>query len=51
MGDVRVCKNYTGIALISLPRNVFTKITESKLRENLEITIGESQHGFRKTST
>ena len=46
--DAKECSNYRGITLTTLPGKVFTRVIENTLRERLEDTVGESQHGFRK---
>jgi hypothetical protein len=47
-GDPKSCTNYRGITLTSILSKVFTRVIEKRLREKLETTMEETQHGFRK---
>uniref|UniRef100_A0AAV2JL93 ribonuclease H n=1 Tax=Knipowitschia caucasica TaxID=637954 RepID=A0AAV2JL93_KNICA len=46
-GDRRVCSNYRGITLLSLPGKVYSKVLERRLRPMVESRIQEEQCGFR----
>ena len=46
-GDQRVCSNYRGITLLSLPGKVFAKVLERRVRSIVEPRIEEKQCGFR----
>ncbi|KAL7857954.1 hypothetical protein AOLI_G00180560 [Acnodon oligacanthus] len=46
-GDRRVCANYWGITLLSLPGKVYAKVLERRLRPIGEPQIEEEQCGFR----
>uniref|UniRef100_A0AAV2MSF8 Endonuclease/exonuclease/phosphatase domain-containing protein n=1 Tax=Knipowitschia caucasica TaxID=637954 RepID=A0AAV2MSF8_KNICA len=46
-GDRRVCSNYRGITLFSLPSKVYSKVLERRLRPMIESRIQEEQCGFR----
>ena len=46
-GDQRVCSNYRGITLLSLPGKVFAKVLERRVRAIVEPQIEEEQCGFR----
>lgn len=47
-GDKRVCENYRGITLMSVPAKVFARIIDKRIRNRIENTIEETQCGFRK---
>ena len=42
------CDNFHGIALLSVPSKVFTKVISNRLKSRLELLLRESQCGFRK---
>lgn len=46
-GDRRVCANYRGITLLSLPGKVYSKVLERRVRPIVEPQIEEEQCGFR----
>ena len=46
-GDQRLCANYRGITLLSLPGKVFSKVLERRIRPIVEPQIQEEQCGFR----
>ena len=46
-GDQRVCSNYRGITLLSLPRKVYSRVQERRLWPIVEPQIQEEQCGFR----
>ncbi|KAK7916510.1 hypothetical protein WMY93_012271 [Mugilogobius chulae] len=46
-GDRRVCSNYRGITLLSLPGKVYSRVLERRLRPIVEPRIQEEQCGFR----
>uniref|UniRef100_A0A8C5CRJ5 Reverse transcriptase domain-containing protein n=1 Tax=Gadus morhua TaxID=8049 RepID=A0A8C5CRJ5_GADMO len=46
-GDQRVCANYRGITLLSLPGKVYSKVLERRVRPIVEPQIEEEQCGFR----
>ena len=45
-GDQRVCANYRGIILLSLPGKVYSKVLERRVRPIVEPQIEEEQCGF-----
>uniref|UniRef100_A0A8C6NPK6 Reverse transcriptase domain-containing protein n=1 Tax=Nothobranchius furzeri TaxID=105023 RepID=A0A8C6NPK6_NOTFU len=45
-GDLRVCSNYRGITLLSLPGKVYSKVLERRVRSIVESQIEEEQCGF-----
>ena len=45
-GDRRVCANYRGITLLSLPGKVYSRVLERRLRPIVEPQIQEEQCGF-----
>uniref|UniRef100_A0A8C6NUK4 Reverse transcriptase domain-containing protein n=1 Tax=Nothobranchius furzeri TaxID=105023 RepID=A0A8C6NUK4_NOTFU len=45
-GDLRVCSNYGGITLLSLPGKVYFKVLERRVRSIVESQIEEEQCGF-----
>uniref|UniRef100_A0A671UC54 ribonuclease H n=1 Tax=Sparus aurata TaxID=8175 RepID=A0A671UC54_SPAAU len=45
-GDQRVCANYRGITLLSLPGKVYSKVLERRVRPIVEPQIEEEQCGF-----
>jgi len=42
-GDWRVCSNYRGITLLSLPRKVYSRVLERRLRPIVEPQLQEDQ--------
>ena len=46
-GDRRVCSNYRGITLLSLPGKVYSRVLEKRLRPIVKPQIQEEQCGFR----
>uniref|UniRef100_A0AAY5JXR8 Reverse transcriptase domain-containing protein n=1 Tax=Esox lucius TaxID=8010 RepID=A0AAY5JXR8_ESOLU len=46
-GDRRVCCNYRGITLLSLPGKVYARVLERRIRPIVEPRIQEEQCGFR----
>uniref|UniRef100_A0A8C7WW66 Reverse transcriptase domain-containing protein n=1 Tax=Oryzias sinensis TaxID=183150 RepID=A0A8C7WW66_9TELE len=46
-GDRRVCSNYRGITLLSLPGKVYARVLEKRVRPIVEPRIQEQQCGFR----
>ncbi|KAK7884420.1 hypothetical protein WMY93_027543 [Mugilogobius chulae] len=46
-GDRRVCSNYRGITLLSLPGKVYSRVLERRLRPIVEPRMQEEQCGFR----
>ncbi|KAK3523969.1 hypothetical protein QTP70_017490, partial [Hemibagrus guttatus] len=46
-GDRRVCSNYRGITLLSLPGKVYSRVLEWRVRPLVESRIQEEQCGFR----
>ena len=46
-GDQRVCANYRGITLLSLPGKVYSKVLERTVRPIVKPQIEEEQCGFR----
>uniref|UniRef100_A0A674MGB6 Reverse transcriptase domain-containing protein n=1 Tax=Takifugu rubripes TaxID=31033 RepID=A0A674MGB6_TAKRU len=46
-GDRRVCSNYKGITLLSLPGKVYSGVLERRVRQIVEPRIQEEQCGFR----
>nr|XP_049578940.1 vacuolar protein sorting-associated protein 4A isoform X1 [Syngnathus scovelli]XP_049578941.1 vacuolar protein sorting-associated protein 4A isoform X1 [Syngnathus scovelli]XP_049578942.1 vacuolar protein sorting-associated protein 4A isoform X1 [Syngnathus scovelli]XP_049578943.1 vacuolar protein sorting-associated protein 4A isoform X1 [Syngnathus scovelli]XP_049578944.1 vacuolar protein sorting-associated protein 4A isoform X1 [Syngnathus scovelli]XP_049578945.1 vacuolar protein sorting- len=46
-GDRRVCSNYRGITLLSLPGKVYSGVLERRVRREVEPRIQEEQCGFR----
>ena len=46
-GDQRVCSNYLGITLLSLPEKVYSRVLERRIRPIVEPWIQEEQCGFR----
>ncbi|TWW54144.1 hypothetical protein D4764_0165650 [Takifugu flavidus] len=46
-GDRRVCSNYRGITLLSLPGKVYSGVLERRVRQIVELRIQEEQCGFR----
>ncbi|TWW67270.1 hypothetical protein D4764_02G0003110 [Takifugu flavidus] len=46
-GDRRVCSNYRGITLLSLPGKVYSGVLERRVRRTVEPRIQEEQCGFR----
>ncbi len=48
-GSQSECDNFRGIALLSVPSKVFTKVISNRLKPRLELLLRESQCGFRKS--
>ncbi|KAK3516631.1 hypothetical protein QTP70_022033 [Hemibagrus guttatus] len=46
-GDRKVCSNYRGITLLSLPGKVYSRVLERRVRPLVEPRIQEEQCGFR----
>ncbi|KAK3556337.1 hypothetical protein QTP70_007103 [Hemibagrus guttatus] len=46
-GDRRVCSNYRGITLLSLPGKVYSRVLERRVRPLVKPWIQEEQCGFR----
>uniref|UniRef100_A0A671UP04 Reverse transcriptase domain-containing protein n=1 Tax=Sparus aurata TaxID=8175 RepID=A0A671UP04_SPAAU len=46
-GDRRVCSNYRGITLLSLPGKVYSRVLERRIRPIVKPRIQEEQCGFR----
>uniref|UniRef100_A0A8C6KS35 Reverse transcriptase domain-containing protein n=1 Tax=Nothobranchius furzeri TaxID=105023 RepID=A0A8C6KS35_NOTFU len=46
-GDLRVCSNYRGITLLSLPGKVYSKVLKRRVRLIVESQIEEEQCGLR----
>lgn len=46
-GDRRVCSNYRGITLLSLPGKVYARVLEGRIQPIVEHRIQEEQCGFR----
>ncbi|KAK3545105.1 hypothetical protein QTP70_000615 [Hemibagrus guttatus] len=46
-GDQRVCSNYRGITLLSLPGKVYSRVLERRVRPLVKPRIQEEQCGFR----
>ena len=46
-GDRRVCSNFRGITLLSLPGKVYSGVLERRVRRIVEPRIQEEQCGFR----
>ncbi|KAK3522957.1 hypothetical protein QTP86_010312 [Hemibagrus guttatus] len=46
-GEQRVCSNYRGITLLSLPGKVYSRVLERRVRPLVEPRIQEEQCGFR----
>ena len=46
-GDRRVCSNYRGITLLSLPGKVYSRVLERRIRPIVKPQIQEEQCGFR----
>ena len=46
-GDWRVCSNYRGITLLSLPGKVYSGVLERRIRRIVKSRIQEVQCGFR----
>ncbi|KAI3360318.1 hypothetical protein L3Q82_014631 [Scortum barcoo] len=49
-GDRRVCSNYRGITLLSLPGKVYARVLERRIRPIVDPRIQEEQCGFRPWS-
>ncbi|KAK3535605.1 hypothetical protein QTP70_017246, partial [Hemibagrus guttatus] len=48
-GDQRVCSNYRGITLLSLPGKVYSRVLERRVRPLVEPRIQEEQCSFRSS--
>ena len=46
-GDKKVCSNYRGISLLSVPGKVYTRMLQQRLKQHIESVISEEQAGFR----
>ena len=46
-GSKKLCKNYRGISLLSIPGKVFAKILDARIRQVTEGQVTEEQAGFR----
>ena len=46
-GSRKLCKNYRGISLLSVPGKVFARILDTRLRQVTESQVMEEQAGFR----
>ena len=46
-GSKKLCKNYGGISLLSIPGKVFAKILDARIRQVTESQVMEEQAGFR----
>ncbi|TWW75401.1 hypothetical protein D4764_13G0000630 [Takifugu flavidus] len=46
-GDQRVCSNYRGITLLSLPGKVYARVLEKRIRVIVEPLIEDEECGFR----
>ena len=46
-GDRRICGNYRGISLLSIPGKVFARILLNRLTQHVEQFLPEAQCGFR----
>ena len=46
-GSKKLCKNYRGISLLSIPGKVFAKILDARIRQVTESQVMEEQAGFR----
>jgi hypothetical protein len=46
-GNSRECKNYRGISLLSIPGKIYSRILETRLRQEMENKLEETQNGFR----
>ena len=47
-GDLRVCSNYKGIMLLSVPGNVLNRILLERMRAVVDNLLRDEQAGFRK---
>ena len=47
-GSVKVCDNYRGIALLSVPGKVFCRVIQMRLAQRAEQVLRTEQCGFRK---
>lgn len=47
-GDTGECGNYRGIALLDHIAKVYERILEKRLREAIEMQLGEEQYGYRR---
>ena len=45
-GDRRLCGNYRGISLLSIPGNVFARVLLNRLSSYVEDMLPEAQCGF-----
>ena len=46
-GSKKLCKNYRGISLLSIPGKIFAKILDARIRQVTEGQVMEEQAGFR----
>lgn len=46
--DSRNCSNYQGITLLSVLEKLYSRILDTKIRKQVEITLNEAQCEFRK---
>ena len=46
-GSKKLCKNYRGISLLSIPGKVFAKILDARIRQVTESQVMKEQAGFR----
>ena len=46
-GSKKLCKNYRGISLLSIPGKIFAKILDARIRQVTEGKVMEEQAGFR----
>ena len=46
-GSKKLCKNYRGISLLSIPGKVFAKILDARMRQVTEGQVMEEQAGYR----
>lgn len=47
-GDRRLCNNYRGISLLSIPGKVFTRVLLNRFKDSVDTLLMELQSGFRK---
>ena len=47
-GDIRLCKNWKGIVLLSIPSKVFSRSILERLKHALDHKLRCEQVGFRK---
>jgi hypothetical protein len=46
-GNNRECKNHRGISLLSVSGKIYSRILETRLRQEMENKLEEIQNGFR----